>query len=85
MLVQLNYTVSRLWIHPVNNMRFEKSEFIGLYRDYHKYEDKFFNWYRISTKQFDDLLEMIQRRIRKKNTNFRECVCPEEQLCITLT
>ena len=85
MLVQLNYTVSQLWIHPVNNMRFEKSEFNGLYQDYHKYEDKFFNWYRMSMKQFDDLLKMIERRIRKKNTNFRESVCPEEQLCITLT
>ena len=84
-LVQLNYTASRIWIHPVNNMRLEKSEFYGLYHDYRNYEDKFFNWYHMSTKQFDDLLEMIERWIQKKNTNFRESVYPEEQLCITLT
>ena len=85
MSVQLNYTASRLWIHPVNSMRFEKSEFNGLYRDYHEYEDKFFNWYCMSMKQFDDFLNIIERRIRRKNTNFRESVCPEEHLCITLT
>ena len=85
MLVQLNYTVSRLWIHPVNNMRFEKSEFNGLYWGNYQYQDKFFNWYHMSMKQFDDLLGIIQRRIRKKNTNFRESVSPEKQLCITLT
>ena len=85
MLVQLNYNASRLWIHPVNNLRVEKSEFYGLYRDYREYEDKFFGWYRMSTQQFDELLQLIERRIRKKNTNFRESVCPEEQLCITLT
>ena len=85
MLVQLNYTASRIWIHPVNNMRFEKSEFLGLYQDYRQYEDKIFNWYRMSMKQFDDLLKMIQRWIRKKNTNFKESVYPEEQLCITST
>ena len=25
MLVQINYTANRLWIHPVNNLRFEAS------------------------------------------------------------
>ena len=68
----------------MKNMRFEKSEVNGLYRDYRQYEDKFFNWYHMSTKQFDELLNIIERRIRKKNMNFRESICPEEQLCITL-
>ena len=85
MLVQINSTANRLWIHPVNNLRFQKSEFYGLYRDYREYEDKFFNWYRMSTQQFDELLKIVDRRLRKKNTNFRESVPPEEQLCITLT
>ena len=82
MLVQINYTANRLWIHPVNNLRFEKSEFYGLYQEY---EDKFFNWYQMSTQQFDEILSMIARRLRKKNTNFRESVSPEEQLCIMIT
>ena len=66
MLVQLNYTVSRLWIHPVNNMRFDKSEFNGLYRDYQQYEDKFFNCYRMSTHQFDDLLKLLEDGSEKR-------------------
>ena len=50
-----------------------------------EYEDKFFNWYRMSTQQFDEILSVIARQLRKKNTNFRESVSPEEQLCITIT
>ena len=55
-------------------MRFEKSEFNGLYQDYQEYKDKFFNWYCMSTKQFDDLLKIIERRIQKKKpTSESQC------------
>ena len=73
MLVQINYTANRLWIHPVNNLRFEKSEFYGLYQDYREYEDKFFNWYRMSTQQFDELKSWIdgsEKRIPTSESQF---------------
>ena len=74
-----------MWVHPINNLRFEKGEYFVLYPDLHKYEDKFFNWYRMSTKKFDYLLKLIQRRIFSWNTNYRELISTEEQLIITLT
>ena len=85
LLLQLNFNVRRMWVHPINNLRFEKGEYFVLYPDLRKYEDKFFNWYRMSTKKFDYLLKMIQRRIFRRNTNYREAISTEEQLMITLT
>ena len=85
LLLQLNFNVRRMWVHPINNLRFEKGEYFALYPDLRKYEDKFFNWYRMSTKKFDYLLKLIQRRIFRWNTNYRESISTEEQLIITLT
>ena len=85
MLLQLNFNVRRMWIHPINNLRFEKGEYFVLYPDLRWYEDKFFNWFRMSTKKFDYLLKVVQRRISKQNTNYRESISAEEQLVITLT
>ena len=85
LLLQLNFNVRRMWVHPINNLRFEKGEYFILYPDLRKYEDKFFNWYRMSMKKFDYLLKMIQRRIFRHNTNYREAISTEEQLVITLT
>ena len=84
LLLQLNFNVRRMWVHPINNLRYEKGEYFVLYADLRKYEDKFFNWYRMSTKKFDYLLKLIQRRIFRRNTNYRESISTEEQLVITL-
>ena len=85
LLLQLNFNVRHMWVHPINNLRFEKGEYFVLYPDLRKYEDKFFNWYCMSTKKFDYLLKMIQRRILRRNTSYREAISTEEQLVITLT
>ena len=84
-LLQLNYSLRRMWVHSINNLRFEKGEYFVFYLDLRKYEDKFFNWFGMSIKKFDYLLKMIQRRIFKQNTNYREAISPEEQLVLTIT
>ena len=50
MMHLLDIHVRSVWIHPINNLRFEKGVFFMLYRDLHKYEDRFFGWYRMSIK-----------------------------------
>ena len=57
LLLQLNFNVRRMWVHPINNLRFEKGEYFVLYPDLRRYEDKFFNWYHMSMKKFDYLAE----------------------------
>ena len=47
MMHLLDIHVRGVWIHPINNLRFEKGEFFMLYPDLRKYEDCFFGWYRM--------------------------------------
>ena len=85
MLHLLDMQMRSLWVHPINNLRFEKGEFFMLYPDLRWYEDRFFQWYRMSTRKFDQLLCIVQNALRKQPTNFREPISPEEQLVITIT
>ena len=85
MLHMMDLNVRRMWVHPINNLRFEKGEFFMLYPDLRKYEDKFFAWYRMSIRKFDQLLGIVQNSLRKQCTKFREPISAEEQLVITIT
>ena len=85
MMHLLDIHVRSVWIHPINNLRFEKGEFVMLYPDLHKYEDRFFGWYRMSMKKFDELLGNVRNVLQKKCTKFRELVSAEEQLVIMIT
>ena len=76
--------VREIWIHPLNVERCSKGEFYHLYLDQRYFPDKFFENYRMSTLQFDDILSKIHHLISKKDTNFRKAITPEEKLCITL-
>ena len=84
MMHLLDIHVRSVWIHPINNLRFEKGEFFMLYRDLRKYEDRFFGWYRMSTKKFDELLGIVRNALQKKCTKFREPISSEKQLVITI-
>ena len=76
--------VREMWIHPLNVDRVSKGEFYRLYLDQRHFPDKFFQNYRMSTFQFNELLVKIAPRIMKKDTNFRKAITPEEKLCVTL-
>ena len=74
-----------MWVHPINNLRFEKGEYFILYPDLHKYEDKFFNCivcqWKISITSWkwynEEFLDVILTTGKQFST--------EEQLVITLT
>ena len=85
MLHMMDLNIRRMWVHPINNLRFEKGEFFMLYLDLRKYEDKFFAWYRMSIRKFDQLLGIVQNSLRKQCTKFREPISSEEQLVFTIT
>ena len=85
MMHLLDIHVRSVWIHPINNLQFERGEFFMLYLDLCKYEDRFFGWYRMSTKKFDELLGIVENALRKKCMKFREPISPEEQLVIMIT
>ena len=74
-----------MWVHPFNQQRPRKSEFINLYKDIRQYPDKFFRMYRMYPNQFDYLLDLLRENLEKKTTNYREPVSAECRLVITLT
>ena len=59
-----------IWFHPMNVERSLKGEFYTHCADLHNYEDRFFEFYWMTTQQFDYILERIAPLIIKKHSNF---------------
>ena len=74
-----------MWVHPIYQNREEHGEYFTLYREYREYEEKSFGWCRISVKKFDELYYKLEPKLRRQGSNFREPVCAEEMLVITIT
>ena len=85
MLMQISESQRQWWVHPLNNSRDEKSEFYFLYPDLWHFKDHFFNYYRMTPKQFDEILKEVEPDLRKKWTNMRVPLSPEFKLVVTLT
>ena len=83
-MLQLQMVNREIWIHPLNEDRARKGEFFNLCCDQRYFEEKFFENYRMSVAQFDELLCKVTPLIKKKDTNFRKAITPEEKLSITL-
>ena len=84
MMFEFQMVHREVWIHPLNVERSSKGEFYRLYLDQRHFPEKFFENYRMSTHQFDEILNKIDPLVRKKDTNFRKAITPEEKLALTL-
>ena len=84
MMWKMQHVPREYWVHPINELRYEKGEFYTLYPDLRHFPAKFFNMYRMSVAKFDALLERIEPIIRKKSTPMREPVSAKQKLVITL-
>ena len=81
-MLQLQMVHREIWIHPLNEDQARKGEFFNLYCDQRYFEEKFFDNYRMSVAQFDELLRKVTPFI--KDTNFRKAITAEEKLSTTL-
>ncbi|CAK1601838.1 unnamed protein product [Parnassius mnemosyne] len=72
------------WVHPILRDRLTHGMFVTLYPKLRQYEPKFFNYFRMSTKSFDDLLHVIKVDITGDSTILRDSISAEEKLVITL-
>jgi hypothetical protein len=59
-------------------------EFNNVYRDAWKFNDKFFEYLRMSTATFDRVVEKLKDNFSRKETNFRKPIIPEERLVVTV-
>lgn len=74
----------RSWVHDLNVDRERFGEFYTLYEDLRIDEERFWRYFRMSIATFDYILEAIRSAIAKKNTNYRQCISPEERLMVTI-
>ncbi|CAH2008363.1 unnamed protein product [Acanthoscelides obtectus] len=72
------------WIHPYVAKRRELGDFYTKFMDLREHEDKFFIYFRMSIKSFDELHERLKPSLQKKNTAMRDCIEPIQMLCVTL-
>lgn len=72
------------WVHPILRDKVTHGMFVTLYPKLREYEPKFFNYFRMSIKSFDDLLELIKDDIAPSSQCVRDTISPEEKLVITL-
>ena len=84
LLFTANWLERELWVHPFCREATTKGEFFLMYPDLRKYPAKFFRTYRMSIRQFDNLLHLLRPVISKQINNYRESISAEECLVITL-
>lgn len=84
LMYRMRHGLRTYWVHPMNRLRVDKGEFYSFYPEARHFADKFFRNYRMSVQQFDNLLSLISRRIKRQDTNFRAAISPEQKLVVTL-
>lgn len=74
----------KYWVHPILKTRLSHSLYVTLYPKLREHEEKFFNYFRMSIKSFDDLLEIIKDSLEADENAIRYCISPQEKLIVTL-
>lgn len=73
----------RYHVHPIVAQRAFQGEFSTIYSLLREDEEKFFNYFRMSIKSFDELSAKLQDNLKHQNL-FRAPVSPVERLAVTL-
>lgn len=74
----------RKWSHNINLARPTYGEFHHLFPHLLQDPERFRGYFRMRIETFNYILEKIQNRIQKQNTNYRLAITPTEKLAITL-
>nr|CAI5817996.1 unnamed protein product [Callosobruchus analis] len=72
------------WVHPILRNRLSTSSYVKLYPSLRSHKPKFFNYFRMSIKSFDNLLLIIKNDIVADTNAVRYFISPEEKLIVTL-
>jgi hypothetical protein len=74
----------RKWVHEFNEGRNRLGEFYHLYRDARLHPDNFHDYLLMTTNTFDTLLEKVEVHLFGPGTNYREMICAEQRLVLTV-
>lgn len=84
-LIKYFYRIKkRKWVHEINLERMEFGEFHTLMPQLRQDEKRFYLYFRMSSKNFDEILNLVNEDISKMDTNYREAISAEERLAIAL-
>lgn len=72
------------WIHPINRSRQVEGEYQTLFKKLLLDEQRFFQYFRMSSRKYNELLDIIKDDIQLQNTRFRCCIPPIERLAVCL-
>ncbi|KDR09621.1 hypothetical protein L798_00414, partial [Zootermopsis nevadensis] len=68
------------WIHPILRTCSGYDHFATLFEELTRHEDKFFKYFRMSLTTFNELLSLLQDRLKRQDTIMRESIPPAERL-----
>jgi hypothetical protein len=74
----------RHWVRPKCMLRGAEGEFVKLYKGLVDDESKFYQYFRMSQRAFNDLLIKIEMFIIKKDTFWRSAISARERLAVCL-
>ncbi len=72
------------WEHPIVAKRLEFGTFYTIFPKLRENKKKFFNYFRMSIKSFDELHIKLKDHIQHENTFMRDCIQPIQMLAVTL-
>lgn len=71
-------------VHPYGKKRSEKGQFNVIYEDLRQFPEKFFSYYKMSVKTFDELLTIVKSDLEKEQNIKGDTIPAVERLTITL-
>ena len=76
----------RIWVHEMLQRRAERGEAATTIVELSSFEDKFYEYFRMSQQQFEGILALVKDdpRLCKKTTNFREPISARDRLALCL-
>ncbi|XP_050307901.1 putative nuclease HARBI1 [Anthonomus grandis grandis] len=83
-LLVLQYKSREYWIHPINERRHEFGKYHVLWPEISNDDNRCKMYIRMTMKEFEVLYNLLETKLRKQNTNFREAISPEERLLLSL-
>lgn len=71
-------------VHPYMKKREEKGQFNIMYEELRRFPEKFFGYFKMSVKTFDELLNVVKSDLEKKPNIKGDTIPAVERLSITL-
>ena len=74
----------KLWVRESLKHRDTMGEYATLLRESRNHPEEFYSSYRMMPSRFDELLDVVEPRLKKQDTNFRAAIPAAERLAMTL-